>query len=220
MKVNRRIPWVRITRRAIAVLDRYEREVKQAEERWARFTKKGDRRPIEAIESGKATVQRKHRQRSAKCSSARRLAQRKDHGARLVPREMSAAASTRSQLFEASLICVGICVGAAAGNFGHNDKIPLGKQVEEYPPFTDSSAECAARSLEHLGVAGIRVVGHCVQHGSNPRKLGAGGASESAARTRPHFMLPLIERHVVSALELRAAVQLSPRAHLSSGIPL
>ena len=220
MKVNRRIPWVRITRRAIAVLDRYEREVKQAEERWARFTKKGDRRPIEAIERGKATVQRKHRQRSAKCSSARRLAQRKDHGARLVPREMSAAASTRSQLFEASLICV----GAAAGNFGHNDKIPLGKQVEEYPPFTDSSAECAARSLEHLGVAGIRVVGHSVQHGSNPRKLGAGGASESTARTISEHETPFHAPTVRASRSLRARIargrQLSPRAHLSSGIPL
>ena len=76
-----------------------------------------------------------------------------------------------------------ICVGPAARDFGNNDEVPLGERIEDYPPFTDPATICATRSLEHLGVAGIRVVGHGMQRGSNPRKLGAGGASEGAART-------------------------------------
>jgi hypothetical protein len=74
-------------------------------------------------------------------------------------------------------------VGAAAGDLSHNDKVALGKRIEDYPPFADSATECAARSLEHLGVAGIRIVGHRMQRGLNTRKLGVGGPSESATRT-------------------------------------
>ena len=49
MKPNRRIPWVKIARQAIAVLDRCEREALKAEKRWAKFTKKGDRRDVAVV---------------------------------------------------------------------------------------------------------------------------------------------------------------------------
>ena len=48
--------WLQLAKQAIKILDREERETRKAEERWARFTKKGDRRPVEAIEKGKATA--------------------------------------------------------------------------------------------------------------------------------------------------------------------
>ena len=84
--------WLQIAKRAIKILDRAEREERKAEERWARFTKKGDCRPIAVVEKGKATAKKRRRAHSAKRSSARRLAQREEHGARLFPREMSATA--------------------------------------------------------------------------------------------------------------------------------
>ena len=49
--------------------------------------KKGGCRPIEAVEKGKATAKKRRRQHSAKRSSARRLTQREEHGARCFPRE-------------------------------------------------------------------------------------------------------------------------------------
>ena len=90
--------WLRIAKGAIKLLDREEREARKAEERWARFTKKGNRRPVEAVEKGKATAKRQRQQRSAKLSSARRLAQKAEHGAQLCPRELSAVAIVLSAL--------------------------------------------------------------------------------------------------------------------------
>jgi hypothetical protein len=43
-----------------------------------------------------------------------------------------------------------VCMGAAAGNFGHNDEVPLGRRIEDYPPFTDPAAKCAPDPLSIL----------------------------------------------------------------------
>lgn len=90
--------WLQIAKRAIRILDQAEREEQKAEERRARYTRKGDRRPVEAVAKGKATAKKHRRQRSAKRGSARRLAQRAEHGPRLFPREMSATAIVLSAL--------------------------------------------------------------------------------------------------------------------------
>lgn len=91
--INGRPPTpLQTAKHAIKILDRAEREAHKAEERWARFTQKGDHRPIAAVEKGKITAKKHRRQRSSARSSARRLAQRAELGARRFPREMSATA--------------------------------------------------------------------------------------------------------------------------------
>ena len=96
---NGRAPtWLQIAKRAIRILDRDERDARRAEERWARFTKKGDRRSVEAIEKGKTTTKKCRHQRSSARSSERRLAQRAEHATRRFPREMSAVAIVLSAL--------------------------------------------------------------------------------------------------------------------------
>ena len=80
---------------ALDKLDAIERRRQAKADKW---TKRGDRRPIEAVEKGKATVQKQRRQRSGARSSERRLAQRAEHKARLFPRETSATAAMLSAL--------------------------------------------------------------------------------------------------------------------------
>ena len=84
--------WLQLARQAIKILDRAEREARVAEERSARFTRKRDRRPMEAVAKGKATAKKRRPAHFAKRSSARRLAQRAELGARRFPRELSATA--------------------------------------------------------------------------------------------------------------------------------
>ena len=82
-------------RDALDKIDAIERRCQAKADRW---TKKGDHRPIEAVDRGKATAIRRRRQRSGARSSERRLAQRAEHTARLFPRKVCATAIVLSAL--------------------------------------------------------------------------------------------------------------------------
>ena len=83
---------------AIDALDNLDKVERRRQARADRWTKKGDRRSIKAVEKGKKTAIRRRRQRSGARSSERRRAQRANHTARLFPREISAAAIVLSAL--------------------------------------------------------------------------------------------------------------------------
>ena len=82
-------------RDALDNLDKVERRRQARADRW---TKKGDRRPIAAVEKGKKTVLKSQRRRARQRGDARHLVQSAELGARRFRRELSATAVLLSAL--------------------------------------------------------------------------------------------------------------------------
>lgn len=148
--------WLQLARQAIKILDRAEREARVAEERSARFTRKRDRRPMEAVAKGKATAKKRRPAHFAKRSSARRLAQRAELGARRFPRELSATAIVlkamapghwyfRSQIRAACPELPAGSLSALLGGGGYSPTRPFWKRLPTRPG-TNSAAVCGRRT--------------------------------------------------------------------------
>ena len=83
---------------AIDALDKLDKVERRRQVKADRFTRKGDRRPIEAVEKGKKTVLKSQRRRARQRGDARRAVQSAKLGARRFRRELSATAVLLSAL--------------------------------------------------------------------------------------------------------------------------
>ena len=83
---------------AIDALDNLDKVERRRQARADRWTKKGDRRPIAAVEKGKKTVLKSQRRRARQRGDARHLVQSAELGARRFRRELSATAVLLSAL--------------------------------------------------------------------------------------------------------------------------
>ena len=83
---------------AIDALDKLDKVERRRQAKADRFTRKGDRRPIEAVEKGKKTVLKSQRRRARQRGDTRRAVQSAKLGARRFRRELSATAVLLSAL--------------------------------------------------------------------------------------------------------------------------
>ena len=77
---------------AVDALDKIDAIERRRRAKADRFTRKGDRRPIEAVEKGKKTILKRRRRRARQRGYAQRAVQSAELGARRFHRELSATA--------------------------------------------------------------------------------------------------------------------------------